>query len=126
MPRLTKVPSSIDQVGSECGHYDLEGRTRCQSPLKRQSKVAQGKKNEGSNTSHPLEPIPASRNLVCPPTASDPATMAPRAIIAPSVLASDFGNLTAECKRVMKDGAEWLHMGALPAAVLRPRRATDG
>ncbi|KAH9810635.1 Ribulose-phosphate 3-epimerase-like protein [Melampsora americana] len=33
-----------------------------------------------------------------------------KAIIAPSVLASDFGNLTAECKRVIKDGAEWLHM----------------
>lgn len=35
----------------------------------------------------------------------------PRAIIAPSVLASDFGQLTAECKRMIKGGAEWLHMG---------------
>ena len=35
----------------------------------------------------------------------------PRAIISPSVLASDFGQLTAECKRMMKGGAEWLHMG---------------
>lgn len=35
----------------------------------------------------------------------------PRAIISPSVLASDFGQLTAECKRMIKDGAEWLHMG---------------
>jgi len=34
----------------------------------------------------------------------------PRAIIAPSVLASDFGQLTAECKRMIKGGAEWLHM----------------
>lgn len=34
----------------------------------------------------------------------------PRAIIAPSVLASDFGQLTAECRRMIKDGAEWLHM----------------
>ncbi|KAH9467937.1 hypothetical protein MJO29_006356 [Puccinia striiformis f. sp. tritici] len=33
-----------------------------------------------------------------------------KAIIAPSVLASDFGSLTAECKKVIKDGAEWLHM----------------
>lgn len=39
-----------------------------------------------------------------------PPTM-PRAIIAPSVLASDFGQLTAECKRMIKGGAEWLHMG---------------
>lgn len=35
----------------------------------------------------------------------------PRAIISPSVLASDFGQLTAECKRMVKGGAEWLHMG---------------
>ncbi|KII93861.1 hypothetical protein PLICRDRAFT_121998 [Plicaturopsis crispa FD-325 SS-3] len=34
----------------------------------------------------------------------------PRAIISPSVLASDFGQLTAECKRMIKGGAEWLHM----------------
>jgi hypothetical protein len=37
----------------------------------------------------------------------------PRAIISPSVLASDFGQLTAECKRMIKGGAEWLHMGML-------------
>jgi len=37
----------------------------------------------------------------------------PRAIISPSVLASDFGQLTAECKRMMKDGAEWLHMDVM-------------
>ncbi|THH17408.1 hypothetical protein EW146_g3416 [Bondarzewia mesenterica] len=36
----------------------------------------------------------------------------PRAIISPSVLASDFGQLTAECKRMIRGGAEWLHMGA--------------
>lgn len=35
----------------------------------------------------------------------------PRAIISPSVLASDFGQLSAECKRMIKGGAEWLHMG---------------
>lgn len=36
----------------------------------------------------------------------------PSAIISPSVLASDFGQLTAECKRMIKGGAQWLHMGA--------------
>lgn len=35
-----------------------------------------------------------------------------QAIISPSVLASDFGQLTAECKRMIKGGAEWLHMGS--------------
>jgi ribulose-phosphate 3-epimerase len=35
----------------------------------------------------------------------------PRAIISPSVLASDFGKLSSECKRMMDGGAEWLHMG---------------
>ncbi|KIM48305.1 hypothetical protein M413DRAFT_227859 [Hebeloma cylindrosporum] len=38
----------------------------------------------------------------------------PRAIISPSVLASDFGQLTAECKRMIVSGAEWLHMGKFP------------
>ncbi|TFK77199.1 ribulose-5-phosphate 3-epimerase [Pluteus cervinus] len=37
----------------------------------------------------------------------------PRAIISPSVLASDFGQLTAECKRMVKGGAEWLHMDVM-------------
>ena len=35
----------------------------------------------------------------------------PRAIIAPSILASDFGNLRHECKRIINDeGADWLHI----------------
>ena len=48
----------------------------------------------------------------------------PRAIISPSVLASDFGQLTAECKRMIVGGAEWLHMGAslLRRAVSAPHR----
>ncbi|KIM22752.1 hypothetical protein M408DRAFT_332794 [Serendipita vermifera MAFF 305830] len=37
----------------------------------------------------------------------------PRAIISPSVLASDFGKLSAECKRMMDGGAEWLHMDVM-------------
>ncbi|KDR84875.1 hypothetical protein GALMADRAFT_233314 [Galerina marginata CBS 339.88] len=37
----------------------------------------------------------------------------PRAIISPSVLASDFGQLTAECKRMIVGGAEWLHMDVM-------------
>ncbi|KAI0734611.1 Ribulose-phosphate 3-epimerase [Fomitopsis betulina] len=37
----------------------------------------------------------------------------PRAIISPSVLASDFGQLTAECKRMIKGGAQWLHMDVM-------------
>jgi len=37
----------------------------------------------------------------------------PRGIISPSVLASDFGQLTAECRRMIKGGAEWLHMDVM-------------
>ncbi|KAG6334498.1 hypothetical protein ID866_4593 [Astraeus odoratus] len=37
----------------------------------------------------------------------------PRPIISPSVLASDFGQLTVECKRMIKGGAEWLHMDVM-------------
>lgn len=35
----------------------------------------------------------------------------PATKIAPSVLASDLGNLTYECKRMIDCGADWLHMG---------------
>ncbi|KAI3478591.1 hypothetical protein L1887_59436 [Cichorium endivia] len=34
----------------------------------------------------------------------------PATKIAPSVLASDLGNLNCECKRMMDSGADWLHM----------------
>lgn len=49
----------------------------------------------------------------------------PRAIISPSVLASDFGQLTAECNRMIKGGAEWLHMGALHTAHRELQRVSD-
>lgn len=39
--------------------------------------------------------------------------MSPRPIIAPSVLASNFGDLTNEIKRMMKHGAEWVHMDVM-------------
>lgn len=37
--------------------------------------------------------------------------MSPPAIIAPSILASDFGNLSKECETVLNThGADWLHI----------------
>jgi ribulose-phosphate 3-epimerase len=36
-----------------------------------------------------------------------------RAIVSPSVLASNFADLGNEIKRMMHCGAEWVHMGAL-------------
>ena len=44
-----------------------------------------------------------------------------KAIISPSVLASDLSNLTAECKRMIAEGADWLHMGASLVTVHIPR-----
>ena len=44
----------------------------------------------------------------------------PPVIISPSVLASDFGQLTAECKRMIIGGAQWLHMGKLPIVQVIP------
>lgn len=38
----------------------------------------------------------------------------PTVKIAPSVLASDLGNLNHECQRMMDCGADWLHMGTCP------------
>src|ERR1700727_3732737 len=34
-------------------------------------------------------------------------------IIAPSVLASDFNHLEAECERIEKAGADWLHLDVM-------------
>ncbi|KAL2020671.1 hypothetical protein VTK56DRAFT_8067 [Thermocarpiscus australiensis] len=36
--------------------------------------------------------------------------MAPRAIIAPSILSADFADLGAECSRTINQGADWLHV----------------
>ncbi|XDG07134.1 hypothetical protein ABKA04_006749 [Annulohypoxylon sp. FPYF3050] len=36
--------------------------------------------------------------------------MAPKAIIAPSILSADFAQLGADCKRTMDQGADWLHV----------------
>ncbi|TLD28696.1 hypothetical protein PspLS_03785 [Pyricularia sp. CBS 133598] len=36
--------------------------------------------------------------------------MAPKAIIAPSILSADFGNLGEECSKTIGQGADWLHV----------------
>ncbi|KAG9025429.1 RIBULOSE-phosphate 3-epimerase [Tulasnella sp. JGI-2019a] len=37
----------------------------------------------------------------------------PNPIVSPSVLASNFGQLSAECERMIKNGADWLHMDVM-------------
>ncbi|KAI6129244.1 ribulose-5-phosphate 3-epimerase [Pisolithus croceorrhizus] len=44
----------------------------------------------------------------------------PRPVISPSVLASDFGQLTIECKRMINGGAEWLHMAGYLQLLVSP------
>lgn len=49
------------------------------------------------------------------------STAQPRAIISPSVLASNFADLGNEIRRMQKCGAEWVHMGqSRPSFVLFP------
>ena len=36
--------------------------------------------------------------------------MAPKAIIAPSILSADFADLGAACSMVREQGADWLHV----------------
>jgi hypothetical protein len=45
-------------------------------------------------------------------------TMAPPAIIAPSILSADFAKLGEECSRTIEQGADWLHVDIM--YVLRP------
>lgn len=49
------------------------------------------------------------------------STPQPRAIISPSVLASNFADLGNEIRRMQKCGAEWVHMGK-HSPRLRPDR----
>jgi hypothetical protein len=42
----------------------------------------------------------------------------PEAKIAPSMLSSDFANLAVEAKRMVKNGADWLHLGKKQSGVL--------
>jgi pentose-5-phosphate-3-epimerase len=41
--------------------------------------------------------------------------MAPKAIIAPSILSADFAELGADCVRTMNQGADWLHVDIMYA-----------
>lgn len=39
-----------------------------------------------------------------------PAANPIKAIIAPSILSCDFTNLQSECEKIIKLGADWLHI----------------
>lgn len=44
--------------------------------------------------------------------------MAPKAIIAPSILSADFGALGTACSDTINNGADWLHGSLFPVAGL--------
>lgn len=44
--------------------------------------------------------------------------------IAPSMLSSDFANLASEAHRMLKDGADWLHMDIMVCALLFNREVS--
>ena len=46
--------------------------------------------------------------------------MAPKPIIAPSILSADFAKLGEECARTMDQGADWLHVDIMSVAPLPP------
>jgi hypothetical protein len=44
--------------------------------------------------------------------------MAPKTLIAPSILSADFAQLGAECVRTMEQGADWLHVDIMLVRLL--------
>ena len=61
----------------------------------------------------------ALRTMASASTAPATAGAALKAIIAPSMLASDFARLADEAKDVVAKGADWLHMDAMVRACRR-------
>lgn len=53
------------------------------------------------------------------------AIMAPKAIIAPSILSADFAQLGADCARTMDQGADWLHVDIMYVSSRALRSSTD-
>jgi hypothetical protein len=47
----------------------------------------------------------------------------PRTIVSPSILAADFARLSEECQRIIKLGADWLHIDVMVS--ISPRPAAD-
>ena len=50
----------------------------------------------------------------------------PATKIAPSVLASDLGNLNCECQRMMDSGADWLHMDIMVRLYIKTKNEIYG
>uniref|UniRef100_A0A453L7Y2 Ribulose-phosphate 3-epimerase n=1 Tax=Aegilops tauschii subsp. strangulata TaxID=200361 RepID=A0A453L7Y2_AEGTS len=62
-------------------------------------------------------PLPHLRHSITiqrpPVLQSEAPTMAAAAKIAPSMLSSDFANLASEAERMVRLGADWLHMDVM-------------
>jgi ribulose-phosphate 3-epimerase len=54
--------------------------------------------------------VTAAISSINPVSQENFSTMAPAAIIAPSILSADFGNLGQECIDTINRGADWLHV----------------
>jgi hypothetical protein len=75
-----------------------------------------------SDAKVPIEPNSLSKEE---PDLSPSAAMAPKPIIAPSILSADFAELGAECSKTIERGADWLHVDimSVPTFFLLPAHA---
>lgn len=118
MEQQVPLPSaSLEAYGTiinQLGPTEVCGDLRyLHSGSGRRQKTRQAGIRNGTSAvrSRPSRPRPSFSPLTDDSIDPETTMATPQAIISPSVLASNFGQLSAECKRMMKNGADWLHMG---------------
>ena len=119
MPRLKTPRVRWNKLTPCCGVGTADGSDGAPPPPKRRSKLCCFGPGLKGGLFHPKcelrfsggsTTFVFSRDTKTSSATHPYITMAPQAIIAPSILSADFADLGAECARTMERGADWLHV----------------